>query len=894
MRRRDGGGAAWDKVSRFGTILLALAALACAGEGPAERAAFDGPIRLIDAEPALSYDPQQAFPWRVETIARWDFRDPVEVRTWELFRADLQAESTALGLQLETSHAWMTVHKPVRLDAARITSIEVELAGIATARRRLMLQWAMPGQPFSIEQQVELAVAAGVETRFRFPLAGHPRWRGSITALRLGIAGAQQQALVLREIVAFERTLLSDEIDATALGPYKVDLDHEVRNAMLALPDLPLELAIEVPAAVLEMAYGVRGAGEVELRIELVAEDESSAAVTIFRQRLSEPDQDRWHDVRVDLEPWAGRRGRLRFTAEYPDGFSPDRSAFWAHPKIVPRQRRSDAPPDVVLISIDTLRADHLSLYGYERATSPHIDAFAAERGVVFDNVVAAASSTKVSHASIFTGLDAHRHGVQKGVVPADLELLSERLHAAGYATVGVTGGGRVHPRYGFSQGFERYRYFTGSRRDELDDHLERALTLLDSASSQPLFLFFHTYEVHAPYRPRQPYYDRFGGRELSGEITVTHLGDDDPPPHWRWVMQDDSGQKLPERPFDEVRRLVIDAYDSSIAHVDRQLARLLARLDERRSQALVIVTSDHGEAFGEGGRVTHGFLDDSNLMVPLVIALPGGRAAGLRIERQVRSVDLLPTILDLLELALPADIDGVSLRPLLEGGEVAVPREAWSYVSNRHSGLALRLGNRLKYTFNDSVAIPPERREGLYDLRRDRDETVDLSSRFDTSSLRRRATAELQQTPGLWLVVQNRGARELTLELLGAAVSGSRLNAWQLPLEKIERCCDGHLAIAVLPGERYDLHLDAAPEDRFQLLLKLGGDTFERADFQLERAEKLVIAHRSEGWGERTGESGPPAVGVAMEWRGRVASSALPGVDPELRRQLEALGYVD
>jgi arylsulfatase A-like enzyme len=239
--------------------------------------------------------------------------------------------------------------------------------------------------------------------------------------------------------------------------------------------------------------------------------------------------------------------------------------------------------PSVLLVTIDTLRADHVGVYGAVQAETPRLDALAAA-GTRFENAIASTPLTLPSHASLLTGLDPPRHGVRhNGVYRLDgeIETLAERFRAAGYATGAVTGAVVLARRYGLDQGFQSYDDGTSSRRSGAGGFLERraaevterALAWLAQAT-RPFFLWVHYYDPHHDYRPPQPFAERFSA----------------------------------------------SPYDGEIAYVDTQLGRLLDGLEPGGShrETLILVTSDHGESLGEHGESTHAYtLYDAVLRVP-------------------------------------------------------------------------------------------------------------------------------------------------------------------------------------------------------------------------------------------------------------------------------------
>ena len=306
-------------------------------------------------------------------------------------------------------------------------------------------------------------------------------------------------------------------------------------------------------------------------------------------------------------------------------------------------------PPAVVIVSVDTLRPDHLGCYGYAKPTSPRIDDFRRE-AVLLRRVVAAAPSTLASHAAMFTSLGTQHHGASVAAGSAlypGVTTLAERLKLAGFATASFNGGGQLHRSWGLDRGFDTYESATDSSsaeigEDTLAGQVERARPWLESVAARPFFLFLHTYEVHHPYTPSP---ERLQAMEASYAGTLP------PTISIRLLEKINSGQHV-LRPGDLAH--IVAAYDAEIASADEGFGRLLALLRRlgRYDSSIVVLTSDHGEAFGERGRVGwHGdSLYDEQIAVPLVVRMPGGRLAGRTLEAQVRLIDLAPSLLSLLE----------------------------------------------------------------------------------------------------------------------------------------------------------------------------------------------------------------------------------------------------
>jgi arylsulfatase A-like enzyme len=308
---------------------------------------------------------------------------------------------------------------------------------------------------------------------------------------------------------------------------------------------------------------------------------------------------------------------------------------------------------NVVLISLDTLRADHLGLYGYERDTSPEIDAF-ARQGFVFERMLAPAPNTPPSQMAMMTSLYPGRHGFtgNDDALGLEIETLASRLRAGGLQTAGFVDGGYLRAFFGFDRGFDVYDDDGGG----FAAILPKALRWLDDHGDEPFFLFLHTYDIHAPYVSPPPYEGMFHAQPYTGDLIPTAERIDT---IWREKVALSA----------EDMQHLIDSYDEGIRYTDAQVGVLLRSLAERGrlDDTVVILTSDHGEEFGEHGSVHHWQLYfQPNLRVPLIVRLPGGSAKSFRIARQAELIDILPTILDLVG-AEPLDAaQGRSLAPTL------------------------------------------------------------------------------------------------------------------------------------------------------------------------------------------------------------------------------------
>jgi arylsulfatase A-like enzyme len=301
------------------------------------------------------------------------------------------------------------------------------------------------------------------------------------------------------------------------------------------------------------------------------------------------------------------------------------------------REKRP-GPPNVLLISIDTLRRDHLGCYGYGPKTTPNIDRL-ARRGVVFDGAVSGSSWTLPAHASMLTGVYPALHALQDDGVslPAGIGTLAEALGKRGYNTLGVVAHVYVSGLFGLDRGFRRFDDAdarAGREAPTATAIVDRALRLLEEDRAEPFFAFLHFFDPHWDYAPPAPYREKFADPSYRGPMDGTVKS----------LLPYLQGKPMPEP---DLRR-TIALYDGEIAYVDAEIGRLLGAMRKMGilENTLVVVTADHGEEFREHGLLGHGHsLYEELLRVPLVFSGPGAPRGERRPER-VSLVDIAPTLL--------------------------------------------------------------------------------------------------------------------------------------------------------------------------------------------------------------------------------------------------------
>jgi len=340
----------------------------------------------------------------------------------------------------------------------------------------------------------------------------------------------------------------------------------------------------------------------------------------------------------------------------------PDAFALWVNPVYYVPEK---APRNFILISIDTLRADHVGTYGYDRPTSPHIAALAAD-GAVFESSYSTAPWTLPAHVSMLTGLNCVRHRVyyEHDRMNPRLVTLAEKMRENGYATRAVSSGGFVSALYGFSKGFDEYRMDQGDITDETQAAKtgRDAVQWIEKNTDRSFFLFIHTYQVHSPYKNPEPYRSMFLR----------------PDAKWKQfdVIRDLGGRPgIFNRLSESERDNLIGLYDGGIRYTDEALIKPVVDALRRSGlydRTMIIVTADHGEEFYDHGGWSHSHtVYDEIIHVPLIIKMPGSEFRGRRYSSIVRLVDIMPTVLDVAGIPFgKLSLNGESLRSVLKGKE--------------------------------------------------------------------------------------------------------------------------------------------------------------------------------------------------------------------------------
>lgn len=361
--------------------------------------------------------------------------------------------------------------------------------------------------------------------------------------------------------------------------------------------------------------------------------------------------------------------------------------------------------PNVILVTLDTTRADHLACYGYSGVKTPTLDALAG-RGVLFEQCASSSPFTLPSHCTIMTGMYPTYHGVRingNTALSEEQTTIAEMLAGRGYECGAFIGAFVLDGRWGLKQGFQHYDdAFDLKKYKHLDlgavqrpgnEVMDAALAWLDGRKDKPFFAWVHFYDPHSPYHPPEPF-------------------------------------------FSEYSKSLVGQYDGEIAFMDSQIGRLESWLETNGlvKNTIVVLIGDHGEGLGSHGESTHGyFIYDYVVHVPFLVVTPLKGLSGVRVSSQVRTADVFPTILELAGAGAPAGINGKSVVPVMldpDAGDLG-PAYSESMAPNLQYGWApLRALRTTSFKFID--APRPE----LYDLTRDMAEESDVQNRFPDQAL--------------------------------------------------------------------------------------------------------------------------------------------------------------
>jgi len=565
-----------------------------------------------------------------------------------------------------------------------VGAVKIEIR--APFGRHFDLDWALGGR-----MRIPLP-----DNRAFWPLTistdGFPNWIGPLTSIKIRTDGLGDGPIEIRTLEFLPKR---DTFPETAAAR-SVTVNRERRPAIYAHPPadirfpeitLPRRAVLQVGLAYLALRGRSEANGSSRQSDDRAEPMEFSVSVehrhetTEVLKRALEP-AERWIDVSADLSKWSGKKVSITLKTI---GVDFDSVAVWGAPRIY---EPDDQAPCFVFYLIDTLAAKHLDLYGYDRPTGPNLKTFAAE-GVWFSRAFCNSPVTVSSVPDILYSMPAERHGIYAASMlsPDGLVSLGEAIRAAGFATALFSTNVNAGPRQRTDRGFDTFVDRISLAWKEVVDRsipLEDVRYWLETHADRPKFLYIHTAEPHAPYAPPPEFADRFDP-DYDGPITGAIGGSRD-------FFNAKTARDLAH---------VAALYDEEVLYADHGFGRFRELLRDLKlhDRATIFVTADHGEELYEHGHWGHGpCLDTEVLHIPLIAAGPLVAARG-RNDTPVQLYDIMPTILDLLDIPTPYELTGMSLSPLLRAGPPADTRafQTRPIVHSHHRSAAL---NYIQYAY--------------------------------------------------------------------------------------------------------------------------------------------------------------------------------------------------
>jgi arylsulfatase A-like enzyme len=609
-----------------------------------------------------------------------------EPSPWRIEGGEVLPTTDGMGLMVGSRHGSFAEQSPLQLvhgetiEASEVSGIELlirkKTAGTA------VLKWRVESDPAQKFYTLSVPVIGSEQPQtLRFNAVQSPHWIGNITDLFIAPSWEGSSYFRLGEVrlisegfLPFESRLAKDSGDGGLFTRGRI-----CRRVWPSDLGVPLHASCIVPENARFIAYPAiarsLGAEPIRFRIEARIKGRDWNVLHDVDLASNQP----WRPLKVDLSSFAGYRTELRLTAlrrneAVQEKASPLRAlVYWAEPRVV-GDPTGDKPPNVLLVTLDTTRADHV---GDPRYT-PCLARIGAE-GIVFDNAWSNCNSTTPSHASILTGRYLFEHGTlnNRTAMAEENLTLAERFRKAGYATAAAVSVGHIDSTYGFGQGMDRMNV---AAMDTLMDGaltLQHALQWIEEWKQdgiEPFFLWLHFFDPHIPYQPPEEYLDAFADRlgieqpPVKTDVRTVPVLDDEYDGHQTWLGDISN--------HDHVTFL----YRAGVGYADHLVEKAVVALKEKGlyDDTWVVVTADHGECLGEHDIwYSHEGLFNETLEVPLIVKPPGG-PAGIRHPHPVSTLDIVPTLVKHLGLE-PAE--GLPGRDLLSaaGGRTADPkRRLW------------------------------------------------------------------------------------------------------------------------------------------------------------------------------------------------------------------------
>ncbi len=503
-------------------------------------------------------------------------------------------------------------------------------------------------------------------------------------------------------------------------------MQNEVRPSILFPANSSLSFQVTVPTGKPHMALSaslnVENQDESQEAFFSVRAQTDSSSRTLLDSTAS---SSQWRDHQIDLTEFAGKQVMLELKSSLKAAGTEARStpvmelAVWSNPEIYDASAKRGGP-NIILFSVDALRWDHLSHYGYPIKTSPNLDELAL-KSTVFRNAYCTSPSTLPSHTSVMTGLYAAQHHVGRTTramdrlqsIPDNLITLAELAMQRNYRTAAITDDGYVSGFYGFQQGFEQYRENNDVDKNEVVSTIDDGIAWLKKNGGRQFFLFLHSYEVHEPFTPPLSAF-----RHLFPEHKLK--SGKSPEIYNEWLKDVMFGKVIPTS---EEKELVRKAFDAEIYFFDQQFGRLMKELQNLRldQNTVIVVFSDHGQQFFERGN-SFGHANSlfaEEIRVPLILYIPG---KPYQDRKELASlVDIYPTVAALMGAQIAPGVDGFNL--MQASGKQFQNRTVY-YEINLRDHILWGIQNHEYKLLVDSA----EQREYFFDLQKDPGETRNLS----------------------------------------------------------------------------------------------------------------------------------------------------------------------
>ncbi|MCH2104615.1 MAG: sulfatase-like hydrolase/transferase [Planctomycetes bacterium] len=688
----------------------------------------------------------------------------------------------------------------------------------------------------------------------------------------------------------------------------RVSQRGEVRDAALLMCPGRMAFPLKVPSIehAPQLRFGLTGLPEarrargdgVVLSVSFdPADGESQALVELPFDPKNERDDREWGERVVSLGPVAGLEGELVFSLLDADD-EPDEmdAVLLGDPRIEPT--RGEVPGlNVLLIGVDTLRADHLSAFGYERETTPNLSALADE-GVRFTMTRSQAPWTLPSFSSTLTSLYPSVHGAGRGghdewePIDPNTVSLAEVLSRNGYETAGIVANGLISPRYGLDQGYAMYRAAWAMESVQRDT--SQVIDFVQGHTRTPWHLFWHIMDPHLPYTTEASFKEEFTEEDYEGQFAGGRDGSVpfevlDPRPGRRWYAHE--GPPPPPNLSEADKRYVVDYYDAEIAEVDAAIGRVIEALRDsgQWERTVVAFVADHGEGLGDHDHYHHGYtLYDDQVHIPMILRIPG-REVGRVIDRPVAAIDLAPTLLGALGISSPESFQGVDRLAPDAPSDDHYFIEYPTYDSSAQKGW---VQGRFKYLHD-----PVFHTEHLFDTVADPGEQVNVLEDHPEVVARARAALDAFR----WEKLQ---VGRFHLRVIGQA--GDKLS---LKVRTDDLFDANFITKPLLPEEHFEMNLERT-ELTLETELEVAGlewvfwcrgnnlsfeGTLNGAPIELvDLAELPLTLERGEIREARAAELGWPEPGQALLWLEAGAGDVMPVVNtPEEIERLQQLGYV-